>query len=51
MEEGMRANRAFRMREGCLKEFAREELALDSPVFRDMDSFIAAKTQRLGVED
>lgn len=48
---GMRANRAFRMREGWFEEFTREELDIDSPVFRDVDSFVAAKTQLLRLED
>lgn len=42
---GLRANRCFRMREGLLKEFNREDLEIDAPVFRDVDSFIAAKTE------
>ena len=44
-EGGLRANLAFRMRERWLEEFNREELEMDSPVFRDVDAFIAAKTR------
>ena len=47
----MRANRAFRMREGWFEEFTREELEIESPVFRDVDSFVAAKTKPFSLED
>lgn len=43
-EEGLRANRSFRMREGYLKEFHRSELDMDASVFSGVDAFIAAKT-------
>ena len=44
-EGGLRANRAFRMREGLLREFDRDALELESPVFKDVKSFVAAKTR------
>ena len=47
---GLRANRAFRMREGLFLEFDREELATDAPVYRDVVSFIEAKTQLLNLK-
>lgn len=47
---GLRANRAFRLREGWFREFTREELDLDSPVYRDVDAFVTAKTQRFSPE-
>lgn len=50
-EGGVRANLAFRMRERYLQEFTREELDVDSPVFKDVDAFIMAKTQRLTLLD
>jgi len=50
-EGGLRANLAFRMREGWLEEFNREELEMDAPVFRDVGSFVAAKTRLFKVED
>lgn len=50
-EGGMRANRAFRMREGWFKEFAREELEIDSPVFREIDAFVVAKAQPFSLGD
>ena len=50
-EGGLRANLAFRMREGWLEAFNREELDMNSPVSRDVDSFIAAKTRLFKIED
>jgi hypothetical protein len=41
---GLRANLAFRLRESCLQEFHRDELAIDSPVFTDVKTFVAART-------
>lgn len=43
---GLRANLAFRLREGCLKEFHRDELDMDAAVFNDMEAFAAAKVER-----
>ncbi|MBE9064052.1 hypothetical protein [cf. Phormidesmis sp. LEGE 11477] len=40
---GLRANLALRLRESLLKEFHRDELKMDAPVFADVESFIAAK--------
>ena len=45
---GMRANLAFRMREGFLEEFSRDELNMDAAVFSDVEAFVAAKTKPLG---
>ena len=45
---GMRANFAFRMREGFLEEFSRDELNMDAAVFNDVEAFVAAKTKPLG---
>lgn len=47
----MRANLAFRIRERWLEEFNREELAMDAPVFRNVDASIAAKTRLFKIED
>ena len=44
LEGGCRANRAFRMREGCFKEFRLAELDRTVPVFTDAASFLAART-------
>ena len=40
---GLRANLAFRFREGVLKEFHRDELNMDAAVFADVTSFTRAK--------
>ena len=48
---GVRANLAFRLREGWLKEFDRDALEMNAPVFRDAGSFIAAKAQLLSLEE
>lgn len=40
---GCRANLAFRLRESWLKEFHREELKMDAPIFTDVETFVAAK--------
>ena len=40
---GCRANLAFRLRESWLKEFHRDELKMDAPVFTDVETFVAAK--------
>lgn len=48
---GLRANRSFRMREGCFKEFNREELEVNSPVFKDVDAFVTARTRLFSLED
>lgn len=48
---GLRANLAFRFRESYLKEFYRDELKLDLPVFTDTASFVAARTNLSAVAD
>ncbi|MGB3295244.1 MAG: hypothetical protein WBB01_19860 [Phormidesmis sp.] len=42
---GMRANFAFRLREGFLEEFHRDELDMSAAVFTDEETFVAAKTK------
>ena len=42
---GLRANLAFRLREGWLKEFHRDELEMGAAVFTEIAAFVAAKTQ------
>ena len=42
---GLRANLAFRMRESFRQEFHRDELAMDTPVFTGIASFVEAKTK------
>lgn len=42
---GLRANLAFRLREGWLKEFHRDELEMGAAVFTEIAAFLAAKTK------
>ena len=46
-ENGLRANRMFRMREQWCQDFSREALDMAAPVFSDEDEFIAARTVML----
>ena len=40
---GCRANLSFRLRESHLKEFHRDELQMDAPIFPDIETFVVAK--------
>lgn len=46
-EGGLRANRTFRLRERWRKEFKREELDTDAPVFTSEVDFVVARTMTL----
>ena len=41
---GLRANRAFRMRESLFKEFSSDDLDMTAPVFDRAAEFVAART-------
>lgn len=43
---GVRANLAFRLREGALREFHRDEVNMGAAVFTEVVAFVAAKTKR-----
>ncbi len=46
-EGGLRANRTFRLREQWCKEFEREELDTDAPMFTSKVDFVAVRTMTL----